>query len=55
SKELRLVKTTSVPQGVAALLAFSPDEDLEANVEAMEEAKAGVRTVEVTRAIRTTS
>jgi len=54
-KEVRLVKTTSVPQGVAALLAFSPDEDLEANVEAMEEAKAGVRTVEVTRAIRTTS
>jgi dihydroxyacetone kinase-like predicted kinase len=54
-KEVRVVKTTSVPQGVAALLAFSPDEDLEANVEAMEEAKAGVRTVEVTRAIRTTS
>ena len=54
-KEVRLVKTTSVPQGVAALLAFSPDEDLDANVEGMEEAKAGVRTVEVTRAIRTTS
>jgi DAK2 domain fusion protein YloV len=55
SKEVRVVRTTSVPQGVAALLAFSPDEDLEANVEAMEEAKAGVRTVEVTRAIRSTS
>jgi DAK2 domain fusion protein YloV len=54
-KEVRVVRTTSVPQGVAALLAFSPEEDLEANVEAMEEAKAGVRTVEVTRAIRTTS
>jgi DAK2 domain fusion protein YloV len=54
-KEVRVVRTTSVPQGVAALLAFSPDEDLEANVEAMEEAKAGVHTVEVTRAIRTTS
>jgi DAK2 domain fusion protein YloV len=54
-KEVRVVKTTSVPQGVAALLAFSPDEDLDANVEAMEEAKAGVRTVDVTRAIRTTS
>ncbi|MGQ9573443.1 MAG: DAK2 domain-containing protein [Dehalococcoidia bacterium] len=54
-KEVRVVKTTSVPQGVAALLAFNPDEELEANVEAMEEAKAGVRTVEVTRAIRTTT
>ena len=53
-KEVRLVKTTTVPQGVAALLAFSPDEDLEANVQAMEEAKVDVRTVEVTRAIRTT-
>jgi DAK2 domain fusion protein YloV len=55
SKEVRLVKTTSVPQGVAALLAFSPGENLETNLEAMEEARAGVRTVEVTRAIRTTS
>jgi hypothetical protein len=55
AKEVRLVKTTSVPQGVAALLAFSPDEDLGANVEAMEEARVGVRTVEVTRAIRTTT
>jgi DAK2 domain fusion protein YloV len=54
-KEVRVVKTTSVPQGVAALLAFSPDEDLEANVEAMDEARAGVHTLEVTRAIRTTS
>ncbi|KPK46258.1 MAG: hypothetical protein AMJ77_06215 [Dehalococcoidia bacterium SM23_28_2] len=54
-KEVRLVKTTSLPQGVAALLAFSPDGDLEVNVEAMEAAKDGVRTVEVTRAIRSTT
>ncbi|MDP2949115.1 MAG: DAK2 domain-containing protein [Chloroflexota bacterium] len=55
AREVRVVKTTTVPQGVAALLAFSPDADLEANVEAMEEARASVHTVEVTRAIRTTS
>jgi len=53
-KEVRVVKTTTLPQGVAALLAFSPDADLDANVEAMEEARTTVRTVEVTRAIRST-
>ena len=53
-KEVRVVKTTTLPQGVAALLAFSPDVDLEANAEAMEEACTTVHTVEVTRAIRST-
>jgi hypothetical protein len=53
-KEVRVVKTTTLPQGVAALLAFSPDVDLDANVEAMEGARATVHTVEVTRAIRST-
>jgi len=53
-KEVRVVKTTTLPQGVAALLAFSPDVDLDANVEAMEGARAAVHTVEVTRAIRST-
>jgi DAK2 domain fusion protein YloV len=53
-KEVRVVKTTTLPQGVAALLAFSPDVDLDANAEAMEEARTTVHTVEVTRAIRST-
>ncbi len=53
-KEVRVVKTTTLPQGVASLLAFSPDLDLDANVEAMEEACTSVHTVEVTRAIRST-
>ena len=53
-KEVRVVKTTTLPQGVAALLALSPDLDLDANVEAMEEARTTVHTVEVTRAIRNT-
>ncbi len=53
-KEVRVVKTTTLPQGVAALLAFSPDVDLDANAEAMEEARTSVHTVEVTRAIRST-
>ena len=53
-KEVRVVGSTSLPQGVAALLAFSPDLDLDANAEAMEEARTTVHTVEVTRAIRST-
>jgi DAK2 domain fusion protein YloV len=53
-KDIRVVKTTTLPQGVAALLAFSPDVDLDTNAEAMEEARTTVHTVEVTRAIRST-
>ena len=53
-KKVRVIGTTTLPQGVAALLAFSPDVDLDANAEAMEEARTSVRTVEVTRAIRST-
>jgi dihydroxyacetone kinase-like predicted kinase len=44
----------TIPQGIAALLAFQPDDYLEANVEAMEAAAASVRTAEVTTAVRST-
>jgi len=54
-KRLRVVETRSVAQGIAALLALNQDEELEANVEAMEEARLGVRTIEVCRAVRSTS
>ena len=53
-KEVRVIRSTTLPQGVAALLAFSPDLDLDANAEAMEGARTTVHTVEVTRAIRST-
>ena len=55
NKKVSVVKTTTLPQGVAALLAFSPDENLDTNVAAMAEAKENIHTVEVTRAIRSTS
>ncbi len=54
-KRLRVVETRSIPQGIAALLALNQDHDLEANVEAMEEALSGVQEVEVCRAVRSTS
>lgn len=51
-KPMRVVPSTSIPQGLAALLAFSPERDLEANVREMERELARVRTGEITRAVR---
>lgn len=42
SREVAVVPTTSIPQGVAALLAYNPLEDFEANVSAMSSAIEGV-------------
>ena len=52
SKKVRVVPTETVPQGVAALLAFNYDADLKTNAAAMEDAVSAVKTVEVTRAVR---
>ncbi|MSQ17218.1 MAG: DAK2 domain-containing protein [Dehalococcoidia bacterium] len=49
---LRVALTRSVPQGVAAALAFNPARSLEDNLAAIQEALGRVVTVEVTRAIR---
>ena len=55
-KRLHVIGSRSMPQGIAALLAMNPEEmDARANVEAMEEACGNVRTIEVTRAVRSTS
>jgi DAK2 domain fusion protein YloV len=55
-KRLHVIGTRSMPQGIAALLAANPEEpNPEANIRAMEEACASVRTIEVTRAVRSTS
>ena len=50
--KLCVVPSRSIPQGVAALLAFNPEGTLEANLGAMERALTTVKTVEVTRAVR---
>jgi dihydroxyacetone kinase-like predicted kinase len=54
-KNLVVVPTRSMPQGIAALLAMNPEEGAEENAHAMEEGRQLVRTVEVTRAVRSTS
>ena len=51
-RALRVVPTRSLPQGIAALLAFNYEADLEANVASMSEAAERVATIEVTRAVR---
>jgi DAK2 domain fusion protein YloV len=54
-KNVRVVKSRSAPQGLAALLAVNPEDGLDENAEAMEAALGVVRTIEVTRAARSTS
>jgi DAK2 domain fusion protein YloV len=51
-KQVMVVPTKTIPQGISALLAFNYDADLETNAAAMEEAIDLVQTAEVTRAVR---
>ncbi|MCL2281488.1 MAG: DAK2 domain-containing protein, partial [Dehalococcoidia bacterium] len=54
TKQIYVVPTTTIPQGIAALLAFDYEADFKANTELMTEAISSVKTIEVTRAVRTT-
>lgn len=47
-----IIPTVNVPQGLAAVLAFDPERDLEANVALMTEAQAAVKSGSVTIAVR---
>jgi len=51
-KQVSIVPSKSMPQGIAALLAFDFGADLEANASAMAHALKQVHTIEVTRAVR---
>ena len=53
--DVRVVPTTSIPQGVAALVALNVDAPLDENADSMEAARGAVRTAEITRAVRETS
>jgi len=54
-KRVHVIGTRSMPQGIAALLAISPEEEVRTVVEAMENACGAVTTIEITRAVRRTS
>ncbi len=55
SKRAHVLESRSMPQGIAALLAANPEDTLEESMEAMAEALGSVRTIEITRAVRSTS
>ncbi|MCT8139787.1 DAK2 domain-containing protein [Anaerobacillus sp. CMMVII] len=55
AEEVVVIHSKTVPQGLAALLAFNPGSDLETNAEDMREALAAVKTGQVTFAVRDTS
>jgi len=51
-KTIKVVPTHTIPQGVAALLAFDYEADFETNTQLMSEAISAVKTIEITRAVR---
>jgi DAK2 domain fusion protein YloV len=55
SKTVAVVPSRNIPQGVAALLAYNPQAGLDQNTSRMTTAMRGVRTGEITYAVRSTS
>ncbi|MBN1370237.1 MAG: DAK2 domain-containing protein [Dehalococcoidaceae bacterium] len=55
NKNIKVVPTRTMPQGVAALLAFDYDADFETNHRLMSEAIGTIKTIEITRAVRSTT
>ncbi len=53
-KKIAVVPTKTMPEGISALLAFDYEANFKTNAESMTRAKAAVKTVSITRAIRST-
>ena len=51
-KRIEIVPTETIPQGVAAFLALDYEADFETNLRLMKQAKSAVKSIEITRAIR---
>jgi len=51
-KRIEVVPSMTIPQGVAALLAFDYEANLDSNVQIMTRAMSAVKTVEICRAVR---
>lgn len=54
-KTIIVVPTKTIPQGITAMISFSPDMSPEENLEAMKDASQCVRTGEITYAVRNTT
>jgi DAK2 domain fusion protein YloV len=52
NKSVEVIPTTAVVEGIAALVAYDPENELQPNVGAMSEAATRVRSGEITRAVR---
>lgn len=52
SKDVKVVPTRTIPQGIGALLSFNYAMSLEDNVSAMEEAINRVKSIEITKSVR---
>jgi dihydroxyacetone kinase-like predicted kinase len=52
SKQVVVIPTKTVPQGISALLAFSYQSDLRTNADMMERAAGQIQTIEITSAVR---
>lgn len=52
SKDVRVIITKTVPQGISALLSFNYQADLDANATIMQEAVEQIQTAEITTAVR---
>lgn len=55
TKNLVVIPTRSVPEGISSVLAFNPDATVEENEQAMNESFQNVKSASVTYAVRTTS
>ncbi|MFC1912107.1 DAK2 domain-containing protein [Chloroflexota bacterium] len=53
-KNIEVVPTETIPQGIAALLAFDYEANLETNMQIMKKAISTVRSIEITKAVRST-
>jgi len=53
-KQIEIIPTETIPQGIAALLSFDYEGNMETNVNLMKQAIDTVKTIEITRAVRAT-
>ncbi len=51
---IHVIPTVSIPEGVASMLAFNMDTNLDENIEAMKTARTSVKSGAITNAVRTT-
>jgi len=54
TKKIQIVATETIPQGVSALLSFDYEADLKTNAKIMRQTISAVRSIEITRAVRST-